>query len=52
MNKYEVLKECWIKNTRYLPTQLVQLNTIEAKEWLDRKCIKVANIKKSKEESK
>lgn len=51
MNMYEVLKECWIKTTRYLPTQLVKLTSIEAKEWLDRKCIKLANSKKSKKDN-
>ena len=40
MNTYEVTKECWVNGTRYLPTQLVKLTPSQAKEWLDRKCIK------------
>lgn len=40
--QYEVLKECWLNGSRYLPTQLVKLTEPEAKEWLDRKCIKLA----------
>lgn len=41
MNTYEVSKECWINGTRYLATQLVKLTEAQAKEWLDRKCIKL-----------
>lgn len=39
--QYEVLKECWIDGNRYQATQIVKLTIIQAKEWLDRKCIKL-----------
>ncbi len=42
MNTYEVIKECWIEGRKYLPTQLIKLTEIQAREWLDRKCIKLA----------
>ena len=50
MNTYEVIQECWIEGSRYLPSQLIKLTEIQAKEWLDRACIK--EIKSTKQVSK
>ncbi|MDR2008087.1 MAG: hypothetical protein LBQ34_03840 [Alphaproteobacteria bacterium] len=42
---YEIIKECWIDGKAYLPNQLIKLSDAQAKEWLDRKCIKLSKRK-------
>ena len=41
LETYAILKDCWINGKLYKKSQLIKLTEHQAKEWLDRRCLKL-----------